>query len=371
MKIRVSLIAFCSSMAMMCSDASAQSSVTLYGLISGGLAFSTNQGGHHTYQAISGTNQSPRWGLRGNENIGGGTSVIFTLENGFNIYNGNASFNAREFGRQSYIGVTNKNWGTLTFGRQYDSVEDMLGLNTAYNWNGTIGDNDNTYANLHVNNSVKYTTQNLKGLQVTAQYGFSNSTTGFADNRSFGFGASYNVGSLNWSVAYTEFDSPYSASNPTGAIDTDYSPTYLTFDRSALHTHAYAKKQRIFGTGGGYSVGQLKLGALYTDVNFNYLDGQHLNIQNFSLSANYYVRPYFLLGAAYVYTAGAYTVTGKKPKWNELNVVADYYLSKRTDVALMIYLQQSGGGALADIQGYTSSSTNRQMVTTLGMRHTF
>ncbi len=371
MKIRVSLIACGFGVATICSSAFAQSSVTLYGLISGGWAFSTNQGGHHTYQAVSGTNQSPRWGLRGKEDIGGGTSVIFTLENGFNIYNGNASFNARLFGRQSYIGVTNTKWGTLTFGRQYDTVEDLLGLNTAYNWNGTIGDNDNTYANLHVNNSIKYTSQKIAGFQATAQYGFSNSTTGFNDNRSFGAGASYNYGSLNWNVAYTEFDSPYSATNPTGAIDTDYSPTYLTFDRSALGTHAYAKKQRIFGTGGFYSFGLLKLGALYTDVNFNYLDGQHLNIQNFSLSANYYVRPDFLLGAAYVYTTGDYTITGKKPKWNEVNLVADYYLSKRTDIALMVYLQQAGRGALADIQGYTSSSTNRQMVTTLGMRHTF
>jgi GBP family porin len=367
-----SVLAACGMGAVMfCPCAFAQNSVTLYGLISGGVAYSTNQSGNRTYQTVSGTNQSPRWGLKGREELGGGTSAIFTLENGFNIYNGNASFNAREFGRQTFMGLTSATWGTLTLGRQYDSVEDLLAMNTGFNWNGTIGDNDNTYNNIHVNDSIKYTSPAIAGLQITGLYGFSNTAAGFNNNRAFSMGANYNYGPLTWNVAYTEFDSPYSASNPTGAIDTDYSPSYMTFDRSGLNTHAYAEKQRIFGTGGFLNVGALKLGALYTDVNYNYLDGQHLNMQNFSLSANYYLRPDFLIGGAFVYTKGRYTITDNRPRWNELNLVADYYLSKRTDIAVMVYMQQSGGGAKADIQGYYASSTNRQLVTTLGMRHLF
>ncbi|MDR5826321.1 porin [Caballeronia sp. LP006] len=353
------------------SEAFAQSSVTLYGLISGGLAYSTNQSGHHSYQTASGTNQSPRWGLQGKEDIGGGTSVIFTLENGFNILNGTASYNARMFGRQAFVGLSNSTWGTVTFGRQYDSVEDLLDLNTGYNWNGTIGDNDNTYNNLHVNNAVKYTSPTYGGIRATAMYGFSNSASGFSDNRSFGGGLSYQSGPFNWNIAYTEFDHPYSATNQTGALDTDYAVSYLTFDRSALTTHAYADKQRIFGTGGFYNIGALKLGALYTDVNYFYLDGQHLNLQNFSVSANYMLHSDLLLGMGYVYTTGKYSITGSRPRWRELNLAADYFLSKRTDIALIVYLQEAGGGALADIQGYYASSTNRQLVTTLGIRHKF
>jgi len=354
-----------------CSSAFAQSSVTLYGLISTGLAYSTNQSGSHTYQTANGTYQGPRWGLRGTEDLGGGTSAIFTLENGFSILNGNSLNQGREFGRQSFVGLSNTNWGTLTLGRQYDSVVDFLGLNTAYNWNGTINDNDNTFNNIRVQNALKYTTQTFKGFKASALYGFSNSATGFNNNRAFSLGASYTQGPLNWNVAYAEYDSPYSATNQTGAIDSDYSAAYLTFNRSALKAHAYASKQRIFGTGGVYSIGALKLGALYTDVNYTYLDAQHLNVQNFSLSANYFLRPDILLGAAYVYTVGQYTITDQKPKWNEVNLVADYILSKRTDIALMVYLQQAGGGARADIEGYYASTTNRQLVTTLGIRHTF
>ncbi|WP_179258446.1 porin [Caballeronia sordidicola] len=223
MKINSVLAACSMSAVLFCPIAFAQSSVTFYGLISGGVAYSTNQSGNHTYQTVSGTNQSPRWGLKGGEELGDATSAIFTLENGFNIFNGNASFNARQFGRQAFMGLTNTTWGTLTLGRQYDSVEDLLAMNTGFNWNGTIGDNDNTYNNIHVNDSIKYTSKTIGGLQVTALYGFSNSTTGFNNNRAFSMGASYNYGPVNWNVAYTEFDSPYSASNPTGAIDTDYS----------------------------------------------------------------------------------------------------------------------------------------------------
>src|ERR1700682_5756004 len=68
----------------------AQSSVTLYGLISGGVGFATNQGGHNAYQALSGTNQNPRWGLKGREDLGGGLSAVFQLENGFNLMTGTA-----------------------------------------------------------------------------------------------------------------------------------------------------------------------------------------------------------------------------------------------------------------------------------------
>jgi predicted porin len=35
--------------------------------------------------ALSGTNQNPRIGFRGQEDLGDGTKAIFVLENGFNV----------------------------------------------------------------------------------------------------------------------------------------------------------------------------------------------------------------------------------------------------------------------------------------------
>jgi Outer membrane protein (porin) len=90
------------------SAAHAQSSVTLYGLISAGVGYATNQGGKNAWQALSGTNQNPRWGLKGVEDLGGGTTAIFQLENGFNVMTGTASQNGREFGRQAFVGLASK-----------------------------------------------------------------------------------------------------------------------------------------------------------------------------------------------------------------------------------------------------------------------
>ncbi|MGC8146188.1 porin, partial [Salmonella enterica] len=66
-------------------QAQAQSKVEIYGLISGGVGYLTNQGGPHNFEALSGTNQNPRIGFHGQEDLGGGTRAIFTLENGFNM----------------------------------------------------------------------------------------------------------------------------------------------------------------------------------------------------------------------------------------------------------------------------------------------
>ena len=51
--------------------ANAQSNVTLYGLVDAGLAYANNAGGQKLYTASSGNIQGSRWGLRGNEDLGG------------------------------------------------------------------------------------------------------------------------------------------------------------------------------------------------------------------------------------------------------------------------------------------------------------
>jgi predicted porin len=68
--------------------AHAQSSVTLYGIIDAGVTYFSNLNGHSAFVANDGSIQSNRWGLRGIEDIGGGSRVIFDLENGFNLYSG-------------------------------------------------------------------------------------------------------------------------------------------------------------------------------------------------------------------------------------------------------------------------------------------
>lgn len=349
----------------------AQSSVTLYGLISAGIGYATNQSGHNAWQAVSGTNQNPRWGLKGKEDLGGGTSAVFQLENGFNVMTGNAAQNSREFGRQAFVGLADKTFGTLTLGRQYDAIHDYLGPVIIASNGVNIGDNDNGYNDIRVQSSVKYVTPDYRGLKMTAQYGFSNST-GFHDNSAFSFGAGYVHGALKWSAVYAQYNHPYSSTNRDGAISNDYASSILIFNRSATTANAYASKQRIAGTGGFYTVGHAQFAALFSDVRYDYLDHSHLHLQNYGVNVVYAVTPSMFLSAAYGFTSGKYDVINQRPKWHQVNLQADYFLSKRTDVALTITGQQAAGDAEhAQIFAFARSTTTRQVVATFGIRHLF
>jgi len=107
--------------------AHAQSSVTLYGLVDDGLNINTNAGGKHLYNVSSGVIQASRWGMRGTEDLGGGLKTVFLLENGFDENTGKLGQGGLEFGRQAYVGLSS-DYGSVTLGRQYDSVVDNLGL---------------------------------------------------------------------------------------------------------------------------------------------------------------------------------------------------------------------------------------------------
>ncbi|RKF36119.1 hypothetical protein BCY88_36595 [Paraburkholderia fungorum] len=137
------------SLALVSAGAHAQSSVTMYGLIEEGINFTNNGGDGPAYKIQSGDVVGSRWGIKGNESLGGGVSAVFRLESGFNASNGALARDGRIFGRQAYIGLSSQQYGTLTLGRQYDPTIDIFSAITAAgNWAGDVGatpfDNDNT-----------------------------------------------------------------------------------------------------------------------------------------------------------------------------------------------------------------------------------
>ena len=89
--------------------AHAQSSVTLYGLIDTSMVYQSNVKGSSNYLMNSGSLSTSRWGLRGTEDLGGGLSAVFDLENGFNSANGTLKNGGDLFGRWQ---------GKLVFGPQ-------------------------------------------------------------------------------------------------------------------------------------------------------------------------------------------------------------------------------------------------------------
>jgi GBP family porin len=350
----------------------AQSKVEIYGLISGGIGYLSNQGGPHNLETLSGTNQNPRLGFRGQEDLGGGSKAIFALENGFNMMTGVASQNGRLFGRQSYVGLSNTGLGTVTLGRQYEAVKDYLGPVVIASNGVHIGDNDNGYNNLRVQNSVKYISPTIDKFNVTALYGFGEQAGDSSANTVYSLGSGYKNGPFSWAVAYTQMNTPNNPKSPDGAISNDYASPLLIFDKSALPTAAGVSKQRIVGTGGLFAIGSTDYGLLYTNVRYNYLDNSNLTLQNFDMNLTHHLTSALNLAASYMYTTGKYDVINTKPKWHQINLQADYFFSKRTDVAVTYSYQLAAGDAQnATIFGFPSSSSRKQYVIMLGMRHTF
>lgn len=161
-------------LAVFASAAHAQSSVTLYGVIDAGISYVNNSktatGHDNLFKYDDGVAQGSRWGLRGTEDLGNGLKAIFVLENGFNSGNGTLGQGGAMFGRQAYVGLSQNNVGSLTFGRQYSFSTDYLGGNystggqtVAGNYAYHINDVDQLTSS-RINNAVKFSSANFAGL---------------------------------------------------------------------------------------------------------------------------------------------------------------------------------------------------------------
>lgn len=368
------------------SAAHAQSSVTLYGLIDAGITYTNNQGGHSAWQETSGSVNGSRWGLRGAEDLGGGLKAIFVLENGFGINNGALKQNGREFGRQAYVGLSQNQYGSITLGRQYDSVVDYVGplSLTGTQFGGTQFahpfDNDNLNNSFRISNAVKYSSVNYGGLRFGALYGFSNSSQ-FSNNRAYSFGASYTYGGLNIGAGYLQLNNDITGltsaevTNSAGAVDGDN--TFV------------GQRQRVFGGGLNYTFGAATAGFVFTQSRINQplgisasnsgladglaLDGSLARFNNYEVNARYALTPAWTVAGSYTYTAGY--LDGVHPSWNQFNLQTSYSLSKRTDIYLQGEYQKvsaDGLGIGAYVNGLGgASSSDKQIAVTAGLRHRF
>jgi predicted porin len=362
--------------ALACQTAFAQSSVTLYGLISSGIVYANNQKGadkqgHSTWQFASGPMQTPRWGMRGVEDLGGGVKTIFTLEGGYSVANGALSQGGRLFGRQAFVGLSSNSLGTVTFGRQYDEAVTLCIFSSACQfaaYGAHIGDSDNVFDTFRINNAVQYKSIDYGGLQFEGLYGFSNKAGAFSDNTAISAAVQYHRGPLSLGAAYLQVKMPNDPTNPNGAVVGDYGFTSPFITNPA--TNAGVSKQRMFGTGGAYAFGTANLSLLYTNARFEYLDESRLTLQNFEVSLTDYVLPDLMLGAAYIFTTGQYRPQDSSPKWHQVNTGAVYFLSKRTDVFLVgIYQKAAGDAQFAQIYTLSPSTTKTQVSAVIGLRH--
>ena len=156
--------------------AHAQSSVLLYGRLDAGIEYLNGMQNGARWRAQSGDWGTSLWGMRGSEDIGAGSKIVFQLEGSFDVMNGTGPSGGGLWSRFATVGVANDTYGTLLLGRELaisNGVWDFDPLGqTAWssaslvrgrNWNKT-------------SNNVSYQSPKYYGFDFYGQFAFSNST---------------------------------------------------------------------------------------------------------------------------------------------------------------------------------------------------
>ena len=182
---------------------SAQSNVTIYGVVDVGIAHENNgAAAGSVIRMDTGNLNGSRLGFKGTEDLGGGLSANFQLENGFSPDTGTMGQGGLLFGRHAWVGLSG-GFGAIKLGRQvlpvydnadiFDPFQDALAGDTArmFNYSGNRVDNSLSYA---------YAANGFKGQVI---YGVGEVAGNTAGKRTLaGFG-SYANGPVQAVLTYT------------------------------------------------------------------------------------------------------------------------------------------------------------------------
>jgi len=330
--------------------AHAQSSVTLYGSLDGGLrnlVNGTKTGGAALTMASNGVFESNRWGLQGVEDLGDGLKALFNLESGYVLSTGaNNNTTGIEFQRRATVGMSGA-FGRVDVGHQF-SLQHYL-----------IDDFEPLY---------------FKYLSITEATSLTDGNTGRDDNDiyytgAFGpmiFRAEYALGGVAGSVN----------DGSTRAVGFNYRTPTLKFGWGYTHK----TNQLIAGVGPYSGDDQYTAGGAYTLGPVTVLGGWANNMQDAPTSgssvrnqylwggARYQVTPFTEIIAAYYDnkndTSG---VTGRK---DVAILSVTYSLSKQTNLYTDVDYTKFKGGLITNVV-LNPSTRPSQTGVSVGINHWF
>lgn len=188
--------------------------VTMYGIVDTGLGYTSIDKGYgedvNTFDMRAGQNSANRFGVKGEEDLGNGVKVGFSLENGFSSDDGKLFTAGRLFDREALLYVAG-DFGELGMGRQGDlaSGNGRYGLfggkvsPFSTGWSDIAGHKYVMGAGFgRMDNSVTYKTPTFAGFNVLAQYSFKKDSAkdgregSSAVDRQYALGASFTAGDL-------------------------------------------------------------------------------------------------------------------------------------------------------------------------------
>jgi predicted porin len=332
--------------------AQAQSNVTIYGILDAGVTIVDDAGGSSRKLVDTGVMQGSRFGFRGSEDLGGGLRANFLLEQGILLDTGTLGQGGLAWGRQAWVGLSSDQFGSVLVGRQYDLMYDaLISFHTptvsAGGYANNVVDNDRL-SGQRLNNSVKYRSPKMAGLTFSVM-GAAPEGAANGAGKAGSAGVLYASGPLTLGAGYTYVRG---ATVDIRSLVTSATPVVMGGSFS-----------RTLGAGGSYVLGQTTLHGLYSQAEFG--GPTSGKFRNYEAGVAHRLGSWNL-GLAYAHTKLS------ENKYDQLDLTADYFLSKRTDVyAQVIGQKASGAGARAAIFLLPGSSTDEQAAFRLGLRHAF
>ena len=328
--------------------ASAQSSVTLYGVLDGGVRyqnwnlsngpFSKVDISTSSIAVVSGTQSTSRFGVRGVEDLGSGNQAVWNLEGQVNVNDGSAgTFSTWQ--RTSIVGLQNNAWGRVDIGRQLNlafkfaalPIDSAFGVNAPIiNISGVMG-----IAAVRQSNMLMYQSPSLSGFKVGAQYSFNTGLTTLKQAATGGTSADTAVGS--------SFDTGNNMRNISGAVSYTNGGIYVAavYDQftPASNTVAGANgtNVRSWIVAGAYDAKVVKVGAAYNQVRGGLINGAATS----SVSSDI-INPFANGGIVFAEGAGT----------NAWNINASAPVGANGTV-MAAYQGQSHTGVVADVGGAT------------------
>lgn len=346
----------CATGLLSASVAQAQSSVTLYGVVDGGLLYTsksveaaTGQNTGKQISMIEGGVSPSVFGLTGSEDLGGGLRVSFKLESGFSVANGGlADCNGNLFGCQAWIALDNQ-YGTLKAGLQYSPFFLALYESDPRDFSlfgsGLVNMVDNVLGTGIFNpNALSYTSPKIAGLQASVMYALGGTAGDFQAGRQYAASLKYELGGFLINASIYDGNAGGNAQTPV--------PTTLEYEGRTV--------------GAAYKIGPVT--AKLSFVNYKVAGAFNNNVYGGGL--DYHMTPALDVNGG-VWVTSDRNHTASHSVMGALG--AEYSLSKRT----MLYAQVGAvdnHGAMntgISINGALYAPEGTTIGTVLGMRHTF
>jgi predicted porin len=372
-----------------CTTAAADSSFALYGAVDAALAYTSNQQGHANRYMRSGNKDGSRFGVRGAEDLGNGTELLFTLEAGFNLDDGSSAQAGSLFNRQAFVGLSNKRLGTLTAGRQYAPYFTFLSplgpLGAVTGAAGAAaGDIDGLSIIIRNSNAVSYVSPDWSGVRLGVMAAGGEQAGHAGSGGALSAALKYDGAAWRYALGYQLLKN--------GVQQATWDPTASSnFAKSPVNAgYLSAADVRYLTAGVRRQLGALSVGGTLSNVQYRrnaasrFADNAVFNTAG--LVATWQTATPWVLGIA-VNTTRASAANGitDAAHYRQVALQQAYWLSPRTAVYVLQAFQRARGATLGadgvtvvdavavvgDSQAGSPSSNGRQNVLMIGLRHAF